>query len=130
MSVSTKGFLHSEQAKSFSYLKLIDYIRENYELTHISPSSSHYMAISFNHNSETRTLSVLSKYTSYVNEGYPQFENTTRLGTYGEKYIILFDVNNWGDSEKIIKGIVQHFGGGFFLKNDCSDDDWEDVSTR
>lgn len=129
MSISTKGFLHSTQAKEFTLLKLIDFIRDNYEITGVYPSGNDYTTISFNHNDDSRSLSVFSKYTSYANEGYPEFLNTSRVGgsQFGKKYIVLFTVNNWGRSEDIIKGFIQNFGGGFFLENDCSDDEWEVV---
>jgi len=130
MSVDTKGFLYSSEAKSFDYLPLIEYIKENYSITAVEPGNG-YMAIYFRDGNDIRQLMVWSKYMSYINEDYPEFKNTTRYGLPSSKksYIVLFDLPCWGNSGEIIKGIVEYFGGGYFIKNDC-EDEWETIEGK
>lgn len=127
MGINTCGFIHSGNAKRFDFLSLVDYLRENYRLTGIYPGDD-LTQIGFLDGADKRLLSVFPKYESYIYEGYPNFENTARSGLpYNSKpYIVLFDVNCWGNSDDIIKGVVLHFGGGYLIHNDC-DSDWETI---
>lgn len=131
MGVNTKGFIHSENAKKFhDILPLIDYIRDNYEVTGVYPVNWEGIQISFKDGEDKRLLSVFTRYSSYVNEDYPKFKNTATFSPYTDKgYIVLFDVNCWGNSVDIIKGIVSHFGGGYMIENDCNDN-WIEVKNE
>lgn len=132
MSVNTRGFIHSENAKNFHNLKpLIDYIAERYELTGVYYAHWEGIRIGFLDGKERRLLNVFSRYTNYENEGFPSFDNTARRGLLPKSppFIVLFDLGCSGNSDKIIKGIVQYFGGGYFIHND-SNNDWEIVEGK
>ena len=127
MGISTKGFLHSEEATKFRWIDLINYIGDQYKIEGIKPVEDG-MYIDMVDNGEYRHLQVLGKYDSYVVENYPEFKNTakTTILPSAKPYIVMFSLGCSGNSDKIICGIVEHFGGGYFLHNDC-DSDWEIV---
>lgn len=122
MTINTKGFLHSDQAVNFEYLALIDYIRENYKITGVYPSKD-WMTICFSDGDDKRVLSIFGQYTSYHKEGYPIFHNTAKIFR-DRNFIVCFHIGCNGNSDKIIHGIIKHFGGGYFIHNDC-ESEWE-----
>jgi hypothetical protein len=69
-----------------------------------------YHTVYFIYNDESRMLSV--------------FENYTDKSHTNKEKVTLIDLNLWGSSVELIRGIVEEFGGQM-VESDCSDDLFE-----
>lgn len=125
MGINTKGFIYGKNKDNYSTEALVQYLKEIYTNVKIHRSGMslewEYLRAPFTDGEDHRDLSVHYNYTSFKSEGYPDI---------CDESIVLFDLNCWGNSIKIIEGIVAYFGGGYMVDNDCDTDDWYIVSSE
>lgn len=120
MGVDTKGFLFGENKENFSIEKLVQYLDTNYTDVGLgSLFNEKDCLIYFKDSNEWRMLFLFQNYSSYCHENYPNLEDGS---------IILFDLGCWGNSVKIMEGILEEFGGGYIIENDCNDD-WKLITS-
>ena len=127
MGISTKGFIHSANAKDFNWKDAIDYISSMYKIIRIKPVEDG-MYIGLKDGDEYRQIQILDRYASYVVEDYPEIANTAKVSILpnAKSYIVSFSLGYGGNSVEIIRDIVSHFGGGYMIEDDCNRD-WIEV---
>jgi hypothetical protein len=112
MGVNTQGIMNSEvKLDQIVYvLKSKFNVTPKVEKTH----DKDYHTVYFNYNNESRMLSV--------------FENYTDKSHTNKDKVTLIDLNLWGSSIELIRGIVEEFGGEMVEAD--SNDNWFEVKKK
>jgi hypothetical protein len=105
MGINTQGFFNSD-IKTEDIEDLLNN-KFNVETKIENTGSKDYKQIHFTYKDEKRMLSVF--------ENYPDKSHT------GHDKVTLIDLNFWGKSVEIIRGIVEEYGG-YMVEDDCSDE--------
>lgn len=105
MGINTQGYF-SPEIKTDQIEDILNN-KFNVETTIEKTHNENFKQIFFNYKGESRILSVFENYTD-------------KLHTDQDK-VTLIDLNLWGSSVELIKGIVEEYGG-YMVENDCSDE--------
>lgn len=106
MGVDTKAIIRN----SVTLTNIVDALSKNYtDVNVLNTSIETYFVVLFNDGSDRRKLSV-----HYGNIGFNDY------GIPG----VLVSLGYWRNSVLIMKYLLNYFGGGCILENDC-EDDWQ-----
>lgn len=109
MGVNTQGIMNPE----VKLKQIVDVLENKFNVVPKvrSTHDKDYWTVYFNYSDESRMLSVFENYRDY------QHTNKDKC--------TLIDLNLWGSSIELIRGIVEEFGGEM-VEDDCSDE-WFEV---
>ena len=111
MGMNTQGFFDSK-IKTDDIVEVLKY-KFNVDCRVEETGSKGYLQVFFEYKDEKRILSV--------------FENYTDKSHTGEDATTLIDLNVWGSSVEIIRGIVEEFGG-YLDENDYGSEGWKYIN--